>query len=234
MELNGEACAAEKSVAAPPRTRLVVGLGNPGSEYANTRHNLGFLVVDELLSKAVGSRPSEWQPREGLLYEMEFGGERVHALKPLTFMNSSGTTVEETVRQLGISPKELLVVCDDLDLEFGLLRLRASGSTGGHRGLASIVEHLDSSDFPRLRVGIGRPQPGDGEVIDYVLSPWTSDQQEQLPGCLAQAAALVERCVAGEIEPCTVKPLQASRTTTMPNEERAAQNGERTSKGEQT
>ncbi|MBR0457946.1 MAG: aminoacyl-tRNA hydrolase [Victivallales bacterium] len=225
-QLNGEACVAVNSAAIPARTRLVVGLGNPGSEYANTRHNLGFLVVDELMSKVGGSRSCEWQPREGLLYELEFKGERVHALKPLTFMNCSGNAVEETVRQLGISPKELLVVCDDLDLEFGLLRLRVSGSTGGHRGLASIVEHLASSEFPRLRVGIGRPQPGDGSVVDYVLSPWTSDQQEQLPGCLAEAVALIERCAAGKIEPCTVKPLQASRTTTMPNEECSPCNGE--------
>lgn len=205
MELNGVATSEAAASAEPPKTRLVVGLGNPGSEYANTRHNLGFLAVDELLSKADGTHPGAWQPREGMLCEMQLGGDRVYALKPLTYMNNSGTAVAETARQLGISPKELLVVCDDLDLELGTLRLRASGSTGGHRGLASIVECLGTSDFPRLRMGIGRPQPGAEDIIEYVLAPWTSDQLKRLPGCLALAGELILKCVSSIIEPCTVK-----------------------------
>ena len=204
MELNGEPSAVAEVIAEPAKTRLVVGLGNPGATYANTRHNLGFLAVDELLEKADRARASEWQPHEGLLHEMELRGEKVYALKPLTFMNESGRAVEETIQQLGISPKELLVVCDDLDLEVGCLRLRTAGSTGGHRGLASIVEHLGTSDFPRLRVGIGRPQPGDGDIIEYVLSTWTSDQLERLPQCLALATDIIIRCITDKIEPCTV------------------------------
>ena len=173
-----------------PLIRLIVGLGNPGDDYAETRHNAGFKTVDAVLSKAEAVSKPEWQPELGEFLKAWINGREFYTLKPMTFMNSSGFAVGETVRHLTISPDEMLVVCDDLDLEFGRIRMRMKGSNGGHRGLASIGEVLGTLEFPRLRIGIGRPRSVEQSIIDYVLGTWTSDEIEAIPKIFGQAAEM--------------------------------------------
>ncbi len=194
-------CADAEEKAEAARTRLLVGLGNPGAEYACTRHNAGFLVADALMAGTF--RKCLWQPLRGELWSGTVGEGTVHVLKPMTFMNSSGEAVGETVRRLGISPRELLVVCDDLDMELGRLRLRTKGSAGGHRGVASIAEALGTTEFPRLRMGIGRPQSQETSVIDYVLGAWASDEEPAVEKAVAAAVEIAMRCMTVRVEGVT-------------------------------
>jgi len=166
---------------------LIVGLGNPGQDYARTRHNIGFMVVDELARRAgVALRCGSGLYRAG---EARLGDVYAILAEPLTFMNESGAAVCQLLRQYGISAAQLLVVHDDVDLPFGRLRLRPGGSAAGHRGLLSIIAALGTDRFARLRVGIGRPQ--EGSVRDYVLSPFTSEEGQVLPLLLDRACGAV-------------------------------------------
>jgi len=148
--------------------KLVVGLGNPGQQYEQTRHNVGFRIVDKLAEKQGWS----WSERRGkaILANGNLLGEKIALLKPLTFMNLSGEAVGEVVRWHKIQPEDLLIIFDDLDLPTGKVRLRARGSSGGHNGLKDIIAKLHTSDFSRLRVGIGRPKNSQMQGRDYVLS----------------------------------------------------------------
>ncbi len=185
---------------------LVVGLGNPGHEYVFTRHNAGFLVADALMQSAGFVEKSSWQPPEGELFRVrlkvdEDGAERdVLVLKPLTYMNLSGLAVVPVLEWAALTPCDLLVVSDDLDMPLGRLRLRVKGSSGGHRGLASIAECLGTQDFARLRLGVGRPQPGDAGVRDYVLGGWASDEQALLERVLDEAVARIRVFAGGKTE----------------------------------
>lgn len=169
--------------------RLLVCLGNPGARYAETRHNAGWQVAAAVLARA-DWRTASWQPAQGELFQLQDPGASSFLLKPLTFMNDSGSAVLEVIEQFSISPRELLVICDCLDLPLGALRLRRRGSSGGHNGVASIIMTLGTEDFPRLRVGIGRPEPGVCEVVDYVLSDWVSAEKAVLTSTFALAAEL--------------------------------------------
>ena len=195
----------DESMAKAPSLKLLVGLGNPGMEYAGTRHNMGFMLVDRLMVDSEKCEACEWQPKEGLLHKCRIGEAELLLLKPMTYMNGSGSAVGETVGKFGISPQELLVVSDDLDMPLGRLRLRMKGSCGGHRGLASIAEYLGSLDFPRLRLGIGRPQSDSESVIDYVLGKWTSDDSALLERVLEAGAEAVRKAANGVLEGCTLK-----------------------------
>ena len=180
-----------------PRLRLVVGLGNPGERYRNNRHNTGFMVADALLERFADVRRTEWQPERGELHEIrKDGNEALLVLKPLTFMNDSGEAVESVSRRFGISPLDMLVICDDLDLPTGRMRLRPRGSCGGQRGMLSIINRLGTDGFPRLRVGIGRPRPDEMDIIDYVLSDWASADMELLKQVVKAASDAV--CTAWE------------------------------------
>ena len=179
---------------------MIVGLGNPGDDYAETRHNAGFKTVDAVIAKAETISKPEWQPELGEFFKARIEGRDFFMLKPMTFMNSSGFAVGETLGHLTISPDEMLVVCDDLDLDFGRIRMRMKGSTGGHRGLASIGEVLGTSDFPRLRIGIGRPRSVEQSIIDYVLGTWTSDEIEAVPKIFGQAAEMAVTAIYKGIE----------------------------------
>lgn len=187
------------------KTELVVGLGNPGDNYVGTRHNAGFLVVDAFLRIADSFETCEWQPIDGILFEAVVGGVKVHVLKPMAYMNNSGPVVAETMERLDVSPQKLLVVSDDLDLELGRLRLRARGSSGGHKGVGSIAFELKTADFPRLRLGVGRPRSNDDSIIDYVLSPWASDKMAVVNQVLEQAVMVVRKSITDGIEPCTIE-----------------------------
>lgn len=168
---------------------LVVGLGNPGPEYASTRHNAGFMVVDRL-ARVLGL---SWRraPYPGLEARGGAAGERLVLLKPMTFMNLSGGAVAAAARRHGAGPAEICVVYDDLDLPPGALRIRGGGGgAGGHRGVLSIIEALGSRDFLRVRVGIGRPLPGQ-DAARHVLSPFAEREWEAVAPALERAAEAV-------------------------------------------
>lgn len=156
---------------------LIIGLGNPGPEYANTRHNIGFLVLDALATHADVRFSAA---RYGDLAEVRHKGRTLILVKPATFMNLSGKAVRYWMDQERIIPERTLVVTDDLALPFGKVRLRPSGGAGGHNGLISIIETIGSETFPRLRFGIGSDFPK-GRQADYVLSPWNKEELVALP-----------------------------------------------------
>lgn len=162
---------------------LIVGLGNPGAKYAQTRHNVGFMVIDKLGS---GINATSRERFQGALLETRHDDETLVLLKPLTFMNNSGQSVGEVVRWYKIPPERVLVVYDDLDLPFGTIRLRPGGSAGGHNGLSSIIDHLGTDAVPRLRIGIGRPVSG--STVQYVLSRFSTAERTVLPEIVDVAA----------------------------------------------
>lgn len=153
--------------------KMVVGLGNPGDEYVDTRHNIGFKVID-LLEKAIvlQQKKRKFNSRLGI---GDFAGKKVLLLKPGKFMNRSGQAVSQAISFYSLTLKDLLVVCDDMNLDVGKIRLRAKGSAGGHKGLADIIEKLGTSDFVRLRIGIGRGK--ENVAVDYVLGRPKSDEK---------------------------------------------------------
>ena len=156
---------------------LVVGLGNIGAEYACTRHNMGFMVLD---AWAQASNISFHTERYGAMAEVSFKGRHFVLLKPSTYMNLSGNAVRYWLQKFNIPLEQLIVICDDLNLPFGTLRLRASGSSGGHNGLENITETLGSDQWARIRMGIGNSFSSGGQ-IDYVLGDLTPEEQEQIP-----------------------------------------------------
>ena len=149
---------------------LIVGLGNPGPEYAGTRHNAGFMVIDRLLAGFPAGRFEERHTASSSVWAGKFRGRALLLQKPLTFMNLSGQAVALLARRSGIQPESILVISDDLDLPVGRLRLRNGGADGGHNGLKSIIAELGSSSFRRLRIGIGRPKPGETDSAPHILS----------------------------------------------------------------
>ena len=175
---------------------LVAGLGNPGREYERTRHNAGWLVLDELARRHGGSWRSKFS---GSLAEIRLGDLRLALLKPETYMNDSGRSVGAAVRFFKVEPEQVLVVHDDVDLEAGRLQARAGGGLAGHNGLRSLAQHLGSQDFLRLRIGIGRPARGDPRpVADWVLSPFSPE--EDAGALVARAADAVETIARDGLE----------------------------------
>jgi len=170
------------------RKYLIAGLGNPGARYARTRHNLGFMTVDAL-ADALGTGFRK-KNSAALIAEADYAGCDVIIAKPQLFMNRSGESVAPLVRYLNISLEELLVVVDDADLPLGKLRLRKQGSAGGHNGLKSIISHLNSSAFPRLRLGMGRPDAPEG-MIDHVLSDFSRGEQEIIQASVQRAVETI-------------------------------------------
>lgn len=179
--------------------KLIVGLGNPGRRYARTRHNAGFQAIDRLAG--VWKIPVRRHRVHALVGEGERAGEVIWLAKPLLFMNNSGLVVAPLLRQLGGGPADLLVIHDDLDLPPGKLRLRGRGSSGGHRGVQSIIQELGTGEFARLKVGIGRPaESREVEVIDYVLHPFSRGEREIVEQALARAPEAVEIWITRGLE----------------------------------
>lgn len=167
---------------------LIVGLGNPGPEYAASRHNVGFMVVNHLAVRhglARGKSKFRGEVREGIVADA-----KCTILKPMTYMNRSGMAVGDASRFYQLEPTELLIVVDDLALPLGQLRLRRSGGPGGHNGLIDIERVLGSSDYPRLRVGIDKPSHAD--QVDHVLGRFTAAQQQQIDPTLGRACDAIE------------------------------------------
>ena len=177
--------------------RAIFGLGNPGPKYESTRHNAGFLVVDQLAKRLPPSNgapagPADFRPIRRLEAEM-LKVEGAYLFKPVTFMNDSGVAVSEVCRFYRISSEQILVIYDDMDLELGRLRFRAHGSAGGHNGMKSIIQHLGTERFPRLKVGIGRRE-GDrdrDDVVSHVLGEFAMDERPVVEEMLQRAGDAV-------------------------------------------
>lgn len=165
---------------------LVVGLGNPGDKYENTRHNVGFLTVDELAERA--RVPVQRLKHRALTNTVELGGARVLLMKPVTYMNLSGEAVGEAARFYKIPPERVLVISDDVSLPVGKLRIRKSGSAGGHNGLKNIIQHLGTDVFPRIKVGVGMPDHPDHEMVDWVIGKPQGEEAKTLRAALDRAA----------------------------------------------
>ncbi|MFQ6392266.1 aminoacyl-tRNA hydrolase [Nocardia sp. KC 131] len=169
---------------------LVVGLGNPGSEYERTRHNVGFLVAD-VLAERVGGRFAVHKKSGADLLQARLDGRQVLIAKPRSFMNLSGGPVAALARFFSVPLTEVIVVHDELDLPFGAVRLKRGGGEGGHNGLRSVSSALTTKDYLRVRFGIGRP-PGRQDPADYVLKPFSGPERKEVPVIAEQAADAVE------------------------------------------
>lgn len=168
---------------------IVVGLQNPGAKYRGTRHNVGAMCVDELARRS-GAR-LENKVRDTELAETEVGEAPAIIAKPVTFVNDSGKSVRHILRKFNADPDRLLLVVDDMDLKIGRLRLRAGGSSGGHNGLKSVRQVTGTDEFPRLRIGVGRP-PAGSDPIQHVLGRFRPDERDQIEAAISRAADAVE------------------------------------------
>ena len=179
----------------PQNIKLIVGLGNPGARYANSRHNIGFMIADRC------ARAHEFdfarKRFNAQIAEGSMGRQRILLAKPQTFMNLSGDAVGKLFAFYKIAPHDLLVIYDDLDLPLGKMRLRSRGSAGGHHGMESIIARVGTSDFPRLRVGIGRPNP-DAD-IDHVLGSFDADERTVMDETFARAVGAIDAWLADGI-----------------------------------
>jgi len=174
---------------------LFVGLGNPGPRYALTRHNVGFLFVDEMIK--LGLRKTI-QKRIYEAYLLE-GEEKLYAAKPLTFMNLSGVAVRMMLKDLNFSDGDTLVlVYDDVWIPLGRIRIRESGSDGGHNGLKSVISEIGTKDFPRIRIGVG-PLPEYGDMVDYVLGKFSNDEYERVSRAIDLSVTAAKELVIGDI-----------------------------------
>ncbi len=178
--------------------KLIVGLGNPGREYRDTRHNVGFLVADEMARRFQLTWAMAPSQVPDAFVAKRFGGEPVMLAKPLTFMNRSGDAVAALARYYDVAPADLLIVVDDVDLPFGRLRARGRGSAGTHNGLRSIVDRLGTTEFPRLRLGVGRGEAR-RDLADHVLSTFEAAERADLEPFIARAADAAEMFAAAGI-----------------------------------
>ncbi len=185
--------------------KLIAGLGNPGREYQDSRHNIGFLVIDHIAD--FYGIPLVAKRFAGVYGSGRICGKDLLIVKPQTYMNRSGECIGRFKEFLGITNEEILVIYDDLDLPFGRLRIRKGGGSGGHRGVSSIISALGDEDFPRIRMGIGRP-PDDSRfkvqgsklIVDYVLSPFNRHEKEVLQGFVERGRAALESILVDGID----------------------------------
>ncbi len=182
---------------------IIAGLGNPGREYANTRHNAGFMVIDAIAEKA-GISVSE-KKHKAIIGKGVFAGEKVVLVKPQTYMNLSGESIREVTDYYKVDAEsELIVISDDIDLDVGQLRIRPKGSAGGHNGLKNIIQHLGTENFIRVRVGVGAKQSG-GDLVSHVLGSIDKDDMENYADALANAVDAIEVIMNEGTEPAMNK-----------------------------
>ena len=174
---------------------LLVCLGNPGDKYENTRHNVGFMVADEMAERQ--SKPIQRLKFKALTNVLDISGERVLVMKPITYMNLSGEAVRQAADFYKIPPERVLVVSDDTALPVGRLRIRVKGSAGGHNGLKNIIQHLGTDQFPRLRVGVGEKPHLDYDMADWVLGKFTGEDKKKIDASVKRAADAVA-CILSE------------------------------------
>jgi len=178
-------------------TYLIVGLGNPGREYQNTRHNIGFMLVD-ILADQFNVSFSRAQSK-ALITDGRYLGNRIIIAKPQTYMNKSGHPTSALLKFYKLPPKKILVAYDDIDLPFGTIRIKPSGGSAGHNGIQSIIEQLGTDDFPRLRLGVGRP-PGTRKAANYVLKEFNKEESPFLINFLERAADAVQSIIREGID----------------------------------
>lgn len=183
----------KQQTAAGPVTWLVVGLGNPGSKYDGTRHNAGFRALEHYCAKS--GQKIDKMKFKSLIGEGPFGGARVLFLKPQTFMNLSGEAVRDAAAFYKIDPSHIIVLSDDISLPVGRIRVRAKGSAGGQNGLKNIIYHLNSDQFPRVKIGVGAKPHPDYDLADWVLSRFTADEQESINHAAERAMQAAEEIV---------------------------------------
>ena len=180
------------------KAKLIVGLGNPGIRYAQTKHNVGFRVIDALFEEC--SSGKTFAPHtsicKSLVRQVTWHDSPIILAKPMTYMNNSGIAVAALIRQFETSLSELCVVYDDIHLDIGVLRMRQKGSAGGQKGMKSIIHHLGTATFPRLRIGIGEPI---GDLTDYVLTGFTEDEEVEIAHTIDRAVDAVETFVKDDI-----------------------------------
>ena len=176
--------------------RLVVGLGNPGTKYEGTRHNIGFMALERMASRE-GFSFRQQSKLHGLVAEHGIGESRLRLLMPQTYMNDSGRSIRAALDWFGFTPEQLLVLVDDMDIPLGRLRLRAQGSAGGHNGLRSTIQHLGTQAFPRLRIGIGAPADNPAErrarTVSHVLGPFSRGEQSEVDAVLDGVLEAIQR-----------------------------------------
>ncbi len=182
------------------KVKLIIGLGNPGMRYEHTKHNVGFRVVDALYEKLCQRdsqpRPTHTSICNSLVIQTTWHDTSIILAKPMTYMNNSGAAVAALVRRFETSLPELCIVYDDVHLDIGVLRMRRKGSDGGQKGMKSIIQHLGTTDFPRLRIGIGEPV---GALIDYVLTDFSEDEEIEITHTIDRAVAAIETFVTDDI-----------------------------------
>lgn len=184
--------------AGSPISHLIVGLGNPGKDYAFTRHNAGFLTLDYLSDiLKVNINRSKFK---ALVTEATIGDKRVLLMQPQTFMNNSGEAVIEAVNFYKIKPENVIVIFDDISLPVGKMRIRKNGSAGGHNGIKSIIAHLGTQDFPRIKIGVGEKPHKEVDLADWVLSKFPQDEQKVLFEKFGDATEAVKLMVAGKTD----------------------------------
>ena len=176
--------------------RLVVGLGNPGTKYEGTRHNIGFMALERMASRE-GFSFRQQSKLHGLAAEHGIGESRLRLLMPQTYMNDSGRSIRAALDWFGFTPEQLLVLVDDMDIPLGRLRLRGQGSAGGHNGLRSTIQHLGTQAFPRLRIGIGAPADNPAErrarTVSHVLGPFSRAEQSEVDAVLDGVLEAIQR-----------------------------------------
>lgn len=177
---------------------LIVGLGNPGERYDRTRHNVGFRMIDALAAK-LGCEVKSLR-HHALVGECEIGGVRALLMKPETYMNNSGEAVGDCARYYKIPPERVLVLCDDISFAPGRMRIRRKGSAGGHNGLKSIIAHLSSEEFPRIKMGVGNKPSPDYDLADWVLSRFGKEDERALDEMTEQVLGAIEMIVRGDVD----------------------------------
>lgn len=187
-----------ESVSREPISRIVVGLGNPGAEYARTRHNAGFIAIDHMCER-YGARVTR-ASHKGLVGEATIAGKRVLLVKPQTFMNLSGECVRAALDYYKLTPDDLIVVYDDISLPVGRLRVRRDGSAGGHNGIKSIIENIGTQSFARIKIGVGQKPHPDYDLAAWVLSEFSAEDYKNLVSTLPTVCDGLERILSSSID----------------------------------
>lgn len=204
--------------------KMIVGLGNPGREYANTRHNAGFWAVEALAEK---HGVIHWRDQfNASVADIRIGGEKVLLVLPQTYMNLSGDAVQPLMHFYKMNPQDLLVIYDDMDLPVGVVRIRKNGSSGGQKGMTSIILRLNEDDFPRIRIGIGRPPVG-WKVPDYVTSRPNEEEIPLFKEAISLAAEAAERQVSEELSN-VMNDIHRRCKKNMPKKEKGKKQDEKT------
>lgn len=177
--------------------KLVVGLGNPGDTYEGTRHNLGFMVLDKLAARY--GTYVDIKKKKSMIGRYRMGKERIMLLKPQTFVNLSGEAVLYMASFLRVMPENIIVVCDDINLPLGKIRVRKYGSSGGHNGIKSLIQFLRSDNFPRVRIGVGSPPP-DRKLESYVLEKFPPEEAVEIQSAIDRACDAIELIIGGDID----------------------------------